>query len=59
LDFLVSVPTGCYSATALSKLFSSDKPYMNLDANVFQASKPNKSEEPSFTAVKMFSCGSM
>ena len=50
---MVSVPTGCYSSTALSKLFSSDKPYMNLDANASQASKLNKSEEPSFTEMKI------
>jgi len=59
VDLLVSVPTGCYSATALSKLFSSDKPYMDLDANACQASKLNKREEASFTEMKMFSCASM
>jgi hypothetical protein len=53
------VPTGCYGATALSKLFSSDKSYMDLDANTFQASKLNKSEEAGFTEKKMFSCASM
>jgi hypothetical protein len=45
---MVNVPTGCYSTTALAQLFSSDKLYMDLDANTFQASKPKKAEEASF-----------
>jgi hypothetical protein len=52
---MVNVPTGCYSATALVQLFSSDKLYMDLYAFTFQASKPKKAEEASFTEMKMFS----